>query len=183
MPLTSLASRHHPALVALHWLLALMLMVALMMGTFVLSAQPLDAPGKVDALRGHMVVGMLIGALMLVRLVVRKLTVKHVVPTPSSGSAAKDALAKFVHVGLYVLVFAMAASGMATALLTGLPDVVFGPAGGVVPANLSTVAPRIAHGWIAKGIMALVVLHVAGALLRQVVNKDGTMARMWWGKR
>ena len=124
MPLTSLASRHHPALVALHWLLALMLMVALMMGTFVLSAQPLDAPGKVDALRGHMVVGMLIGALMLVRLVVRKLTVKHVVPTPSSGSAAKDALAKFVHVGLYVLVFAMAASGMATALLTGLPSAV-----------------------------------------------------------
>ena len=179
----SLATRHHPALVTLHWLLGLMLMVALMMGTFVLSAMPLDAPGKIDALRGHMVVGVLIGALMLVRLVVRALTAKNVEPTPSSGSAAKDALAKFVHVGLYVLVFAMAASGMATALLTGLPDVVFGPAGGVVPANLSTVAPRIAHGWIAKGIAALVLLHIAGAVMRQVVNKDGTMARMWWGKR
>jgi cytochrome b561 len=130
-----------------------------------------------------MVVGVLIGALMLLRLVVRTLTVKNVLPTPSSGSAGKDALAKFVHVGLYVLVFAMAASGMATALLTGLPDIVFGPAGGVVPATLSTVAPRIAHGWIAKGIAALVFLHIAGAVMRQVLNKDGTMARMWWGKR
>lgn len=183
MTLNNKADRHHPAMVTLHWLIGLMLMVALGMGTFVLSAMPLDAAGKIGALRGHMVVGVLIGALMLVRLVVRMLTVKNVAPTPSSGSAAKDTLAKFVHVGLYILVFAMAASGMATALLTGLPDIVFGPAGGVVPSNLSSVAPRIAHGWIAKGIAALVFLHVAGALMRHFVNQDGTMGRMWWGKR
>lgn len=183
MGTTQKASRHHPALVTLHWLVGLMLVGALVLGTFALNTMPLDVPGKVDALRGHMVVGVLIGALMLVRLVVRVLTVKNVDPTPSSGSAAKDALAHWVHVGLYVLVFAMVGSGMATSLMAGLPDVVFGPAGGVVPANLRELAPRIAHGWIAKGIALLVFLHVAGALLRHFVNKDGTMARMWWGAR
>ena len=54
MALQTKASRHHPALVALHWLLALMLMVALAMGTFVLSAIPLASPEKMGALRGHL---------------------------------------------------------------------------------------------------------------------------------
>ncbi|MCB1973745.1 MAG: cytochrome b, partial [Nitrospirota bacterium] len=183
MATTQKARRHHPVLVALHWLVGLMLVVALGMGTFVLDAMPLDAPGKVDALRGHMVVGLSIGALMLVRLVVRLATVKNVEPTPASGSPAKDALAKVVHVGLYVLVFAMVGSGVATSVLSGLPDVVFGPAGGVVPDAVRTVAPRMVHGWIAKGIALLVFLHIAGALMRHFVNKDGTMGRMWWGKR
>jgi cytochrome b561 len=183
MALQMTASRHHPALVALHWLLALMLMVALAMGTFVLSGIPMESPEKIGALRGHMVVGVLIGFLMLVRLVVRLRTRHQLAPSPSSGNPLLDALGTFVHLGLYALVFAMAASGMATALLTGLPDIVFGGSGGAVPANLATVAPRIAHGWIAKGIAALVVLHVLGAVFHQVVRKDGLMARMWWGPR
>lgn len=177
------AARHHPALVTLHWLLALLLLVALGMGTLVLGPMPLEAPGKVDALRGHMIAGMLIGALMLVRLVVRVFTVPQVAPSPSSGSPAKDALARLVHIGLYVLVFAMAASGMATALLAGLPDIVFGGSGGAIPATLSTLTPRVAHGWIAKGIAALVLLHVLGAVFHQWVRKDGLMSRMWWGPR
>lgn len=183
MPTERKATRHHPALVVLHWLTGLMLLLALVMGTFALAPMPLDAPGKLGALKGHMTFGLLLGGLMLVRLVVHALTVGKVEPTPSSGSAAKDMLAKLVHVGLYVLVFAMVGSGVATSLTSGLSDVVWGPAGGAVPAQLREVAPRIAHGWIAKGIMLLVALHVAGALLRYLVNKDGTLGRMWFGKR
>ncbi|MDT8989618.1 cytochrome b/b6 domain-containing protein [Curvibacter sp. APW13] len=177
------ATRHHPLLVGLHWLTGLMLLLALGMGTFALAPMPLDAPDKVGALKGHMSFGVLLGVLMLVRLGVHVLTVKTVEPTPSSGSAAKDALAKVVHVGLYVLVFAMVGSGLATSLTTGLSEVVWGGVGGAVPANLHEVAPRIAHGWIAKGIALLVVLHVAGALMRHFVNRDGTLGRMWFGKR
>lgn len=183
MALPSKATRHPPALVALHWLLALMLLVALGMGTFVLSSIPMESPDKIGALRGHMVAGVAIGVLMLVRLAVRLRSRHRVVPSPSSGHPLLDALGTWVHLGLYVLVFAMAASGMATALLTGLPGIVFGDAGGAVPANLATVAPRVAHGWIAKGIAALVLLHVLGAVYHQWVRKDGLMARMGWGRR
>lgn len=183
MALQAKASRYHPALVALHWLLALLLPVALAMGAFVLSPIPLAAPEKIGALRGHMVAGVLIGFLMLVRLIVRLRTVHQVAPAPSSGSPLLDALGKVVHWGLYGLVFAMVASGMTTALLAGLPDIVFGGSGGAIPANLSKLAPRIAHGWIAKGIVALVVLHVLGAVFHQLVRKDRLMSRMWWGPR
>jgi cytochrome b561 len=63
--------RYHPVLVALHWLLAVAIVLALAMGTFSLKEIPNSAPEKLFALRGHMIAGMAILALMLVRLGVR----------------------------------------------------------------------------------------------------------------
>ena len=39
-----------------------------------------------------------------------------------------------------------------------------------------------AHRWLAWALLALVALHVAGAVKRQVLDRDGTLARML-GKR
>ena len=64
-------SRYHPLLAALHWLLALMIIAALALGAFVLVKIPNSDPVKIDALRQHMTGGVLILALMLVRLLVR----------------------------------------------------------------------------------------------------------------
>ena len=60
-------SRHHPALVSLHWLLALLIMLAMGMGTFVLKDIPNTSPEKLGALQGHMIMGFAIGALMMAR--------------------------------------------------------------------------------------------------------------------
>jgi cytochrome b561 len=72
-------SRYHPLLVGLHWLLALMVIAALALGALVLVDIPNSDPMKIDALRQHMTAGVLILALMLVRLLVRTRT------TPGSG--------------------------------------------------------------------------------------------------
>jgi cytochrome b561 len=64
-------SRYHPALVSLHWLLALLIMLAMGMSTFVLKEIPNTSPDKLGALQGHMLMGLAIGALMMVRLIVR----------------------------------------------------------------------------------------------------------------
>ncbi|MDH5577946.1 MAG: cytochrome b/b6 domain-containing protein, partial [Betaproteobacteria bacterium] len=64
-------SRYHPALVALHWLIAILVLFSLGMGMLVLEEIPNSAPEKIDALRGHMVVGVALLLLMLVRLGVR----------------------------------------------------------------------------------------------------------------
>lgn len=174
-------TRYHPALVTLHWLLAALIGLALVMGTFSLAQTPNAAPEKLDALRGHMVVGFAIGALMLVRLVLRRRTAT---PAPArTGNTQLDALAKAAHVGLYVLVFGMAASGMGLALQAGLPDIVFGHSGTALPENFYGFIPRRVHGLLAKLLMALVLLHVAGALYHQFVQRDGLMARMGFGKR
>ncbi len=173
--------RYHPALVALHWTLALLLALALGMGTFVLAQTPNDAVGKIDALRGHMIVGIAIGALMLVRLIVR-LRTNHP-PAASTGHAALDRLARLAHAGLYVLVFAMAASGGATALLSGLPDIVFGNTMVPLPESFFAYPPRFVHGWLAKALFVLIGLHVIGALFHQFRLKDRLLSRMWFGKK
>ena len=151
------------------------------MGTFVLAQTPNDAVGKIDALRGHMIMGITIGALMLVRLIVRLRSSRP--PAASTGHAALDRLGNLAHIGLYVLVFAMAASGGATALLSGLPDIVFGNTMAPLPESFFAYPPRIVHGWVAKALFLLIGLHVIGALFHQFSRKDRLLARMWFGNR
>jgi cytochrome b561 len=43
--------RYHPALVSLHWLLAVLIVVALLMGSNILSQIPNDNPEKLFALK------------------------------------------------------------------------------------------------------------------------------------
>jgi cytochrome b561 len=88
-------ARYHTALVVLHWLLAVMLIVALGVGVIVLDKTPNTSPEKIDALRGHMIAGMAILVLMVVRLVVRLKTAHP--PPASSGMAWADRLAPWVH--------------------------------------------------------------------------------------
>ena len=57
------ASRYHPLLVALHWLLAVLILAALAVGFLALANMPNADPAKIAVLRWHMAGGMLILAL------------------------------------------------------------------------------------------------------------------------
>jgi cytochrome b561 len=104
-------------------------------------------------------------------------------PAPAlTGNQALNLLGKAAHLGLYVLVFAMAASGMATALQAGLPEIVFGGSGAVLPESFAIYVPRLVHGWIAKLLVILVGLHVLGVVYHQLFLKDRLLSRMTWGK-
>jgi len=172
--------RYHRALVALHWLLALMLIVALGMGTFALKTVPNSSPDKIGALQGHMIAGALILLLTLVRLVVR---LKSAHPAPATtGNATLDRLAPATHWGLYLLVVLMAGSGIAMSVLAGLPGIVFGGVGSL-PVNFDALPPRSVHGIVAKLLMLAIALHIAAALFHQFVRHDGLLSRMGFGPR
>lgn len=173
--------RYHPLLVVLHWLLAVLLVFALAMGTFSLKEIPNIAPEKLFALRGHMIAGIAILALMLVRLGVRLWLPRP--PPATTGNRLLDRVAVGVHYGFYVLVILMAASGFATAVQAGLPAIVFGGSGAPLPESFWAYRPRVAHAVIAKLLIALAALHVAGAVYHQLVRRDGLIARMWFGRR
>jgi len=172
--------RYHLALVVLHWLLALLLIVGLAMGSFVLSALPNSSPDKISALQGHMIAGGLILVLTLIRLVVR-LKTKHPAPV-STGHAVLDRLAPLMHGALYMLILLMAASGIATSVLAGLPGIVFGGVG-ALPVNFDALPPRIVHGIVAKILMLAIILHVAAAVYHQFIRHDGLLSRMGFGSR
>lgn len=83
-----MTERYHPVLVALHWLLAALILFSLAMGSLSLEEIPNDSPAKLFALRGHMTAGVLILVLMAVRLLMR-LTTAHP-RAASTGSALLD---------------------------------------------------------------------------------------------
>ncbi len=172
--------KYHRALVALHWLLALLLIVALVMGTFALKTVPNSSPDKIDALAGHMIAGGLIFVLTLLRIVVR-LKTAHPAPA-STGNALLDRLAPGIHWGLYALVLLMAGSGIAMSVLAGLPAIVFNGVGSL-PVNFDALPPRAAHGILANLLMIAIALHVAAALFHQFVRKDGLLSRMSFGRK
>ena len=178
--MTTTPTRYHPALVALHWLLALLLIVALVMGTFALAPLPNSSPDKISALQGHMVAGGLILLLTLTRLVVRSKT-SHPAPA-STGNALLDRLAPLTHWALYGLVLVMAGSGVAMSVLAGLPAIVFDGVGSL-PANFNALPPRAVHGIVAKLLMLAIAMHIAAALYHQFVRRDSLLQRMWFGQR
>ncbi len=172
--------RYHPALVVLHWLLTILIMVSLLMGSNILSQIPNDNPEKLFALKMHMIFGFIILVLMIVRVIVRKFTQKP--PRADTGNAALNKASSIAHYFLYLLVFGMVGSGMGTAIISGLPDIVFNNSGVALPATFDDILPRIFHGVLAKVLFAMIFLHILGALYHQFVRKDHLLSRMWFGR-
>ena len=169
--------RYHKALITLHWLLAILLSVALFVGGIVLTEIPNHAAEKIIVLRAHMVAGFVILVLTLVRLFVR---IRSAKPAPATtGVPLLDTLGHWTHWLLYLLVFAMVASGIALAVQANLASAVFMNST-ALPGNFEAFAPRLAHGILAKALMLLIALHAAAALYHQFVRKDQLLTRMWW---
>lgn len=168
--------RYHSALVVLHWLLGFLIVLGLLMGTFSLETIPNSQPEKIDSLRGHMINGLAIGVLMVLRVIIRSLTQKPAPPTTGSMWASK--LGRRVHFAIYVVVFFMVASGLALAIQTDLLSIVLGESGQPLPNTFDGLWVRAAHALLAKLLMALIVLHVGAALWHHYVLRDGLLRHM-----
>jgi len=173
--------RYHLLLVALHWLMALMILVALAAGGLVLANMPPDSPDKVTGLGGHMIFGMAIGVLLVIRLATR-LRSTHP-PRAATGSDMLDRIGVWTHWAFYALIAGMVLTGLATAFGAGLFPIVYGGAAETLPPELQDLPQRAAHGVIATALVALIALHLAAALWHQFFLRDGLLRRMWFGKR
>ena len=174
-------ARYHPALVALHWIMALMIIMALFFGKVLLSAMSNSDPAKVEGLAGHMTIGLVLGGLLVLRLGVRLLSESP--PHAKTGTAFLDRVGAATHWVMYLLVALMVASGIGIAMSTGLFPIVFGASGDPLPESFNGLAPRVAHGIVSTLLLALLALHVLAALYHQFVLRDGLFRRMWFGRR
>lgn len=124
--------RYHPALVTLHWLIALFVFTDLFLGYFYIRPLLLARQvvrGTDPWLKVHMAVGISILVLLVIRFVIRLASRK---PAPAdAGYKALNILARVVHYSLYFFVFAMTIVGLLFALQTGRFQVAFlGATGG-----------------------------------------------------
>src|SRR5271167_1626610 len=176
----TMVSRYHPALVVLHWVMALLIIATLALGALVMVKIPNTDPMKFEALRSHMMGGSAILVLMLIRLTIR---IRSAHPAPASaGHPILDWLAWASHRLFYVTVVAMAGSGIVMALQTGLFDTVFFGQG-KLPADFWVFPIRGVHYALSRLLMTLIAVHIVAALYHAFVLRDGLLGRMFFGRR
>lgn len=186
MSASSAVSRLHPVAVALHWLLGLALI-----GIFALGLYMSDLPFSPERLKlysWHKWAGIVVFTLSFLRLFWR---LTHRPPAlPVAIEAAMPGWQRMAHHathhGLYLLFFAVPLLGWAFSSAAGFPVVLFGvlPLPDFVPVNegLADVLKEL-HELSAFAMAGLVLLHVAGALKHQFIDRDGLLARMSFGRR
>ena len=174
---TETPKRYHPVHVTLHWVIAVMTILAILVGMFVLNPTP-DTPEKTGMLSFHALWGGLLGLLLVARLITRFALPR---PAPATTSNAfLDFVAKMVHFLLYLGIIGMAVSGLGTAMQANLPGVFNGTA--PFPTDFMNYPPRVGHGFTALALLGLIGLHFAAAIYHQFIKKDNLLSRMWFGK-
>ncbi len=162
--------------VLLHWVLALAIIASFFVGL-----QMVDMKMSVARLKlfnWHKWAGICILALSAARLLWR---LGHPPPPDVPMPGWQKSAAHVTHVLLYLLFFATPLVGWAYSSAAGFPIVVFGliPLPDFVPVDKElALMIKPWHGWLAYTMAVLVVLHVAGALKHQFLDRDGLIRRM-----
>lgn len=167
--------RYHPALIGLHWLLAIAILLAIVFGSFVLDGMANDNIHKPGLLRMHVTLGILILIFTVVRLIVRARTAK---PAPLvTGKPLMDKLAVGIHHLLYALTVLVTLAGLKLAFSADLFGVLYQQVGNL-PKDFDDYAAHEIHGLMAYALLGVVAVHIAGALQHQFILKDGIFSRM-----
>ncbi len=167
--------RYHPALIALHWLLAVAVLLAIGFGGLVLDDMANVNVHKPGLLRMHLVLGGLILLFTVLRLVVRTRTPR---PAPIvTGSPLADKMAIGAQHLLYALTIFVALAGLALAYSANLFTVLYQHTGSL-PESFDGLAAHTAHGMLAYALLGVIALHVAGALKQHFVLKTGALSRI-----
>ncbi len=204
-------TRYHPALVALHWIILILIFVT---PIFVLGGE--DRRGinlsfaGLQPLAIHMILGITVLVLLTVRLLVRIFTKRPV--WASAGNKFFDIIGELTHWALYFFAFAIVITGLILALQTNRLARTFGigntqprqfQQGQFAPPNNGQFQPGqfprrggeggdgfrggfflgAFHGLSWALLLLTIFLHAGAALYHQFIIKDNLFSRMWFGKR
>lgn len=165
----------------LHWVLALALFGIFSVGLYM--ADLPFSPQRLKLYNWHKWAGVTILALSVLRLLWRA---THRPPAlPAAVERAMPAWQKLAHHAthglLYALFFAVPLIGWAYSSAAGFPIVLLGlwQLPDFVPVSKALAeAIKPWHQYTAFAMAGLVVLHIAGALKHQIVDRDGLLSRM-----
>ncbi|WP_395681112.1 cytochrome b [Inquilinus sp.] len=164
--------------IALHWTIAaLILLVQVPAGLTMNRVGP--GPLQNILYDTHKMTGLTVFTLVVVRLAWR--WANPVPELPADMPPWQAAAARWTHVLLYLLILAMPVSGFIYTAMAGFPVPLFYLVNlaDFVPVNkpVAAVAEAV-HVNLIWALLAVVVLHVAGALHHHLVRRDGVLRRM-----
>jgi cytochrome b561 len=226
-PATVKPKRYHPALVTLHWLIAILIFGAFFLvqngegggerfrpgagegnfppaqnfqqgnppaqnfqggnppqGGFPQGSFPRQEGQNIFSRIGlHMIFGLTVLVLLIVRLIVRW-TTGHP-EWASAGNKLFDWVGGLTHFGLYLFTFGMTITGIILANQRGQLARTFGIGSTPTRGSFQRGGFNLGmfHGGIWILLLLLIALHVGAALYHQFILKDHLLGRMWFGKR
>ena len=160
----------------IHWTTALLIMGLLFVGLYMADLPLSETKLKIYML--HKSFGLLVLALVVVRVFTKFLSPK--VRSLDTHQAWEKFLAKLTHIFLYFALFAMPLSGWIMSSAGEFPVSFFGiPVPPLTAKNKELFdLCREFHEVLATILIAIVALHLAGALKHHVIDRDRTMMRM-----
>ena len=171
--------RHDAVARWLHWSMALLILAMLFIGVAMVTSITL----RPTLLALHRPIGIALLVLAVVRLLHRLR--RRTPELPRDLPRWQRAAAHASHVALYALMLAMPLVGWAMVSAAGNPVVLWGDV------HLPAIAPhdpavysvlRAAHAWLARALLAVILLHLAAALHHAWVRRDGVFASMAGGR-
>lgn len=168
----------HWSLRLLHWLMALAVLAMLFIGAGMVSSV---SARHLWLLNLHKPLGAAILVLALLRIALRLAT--GAPPLPAELPRAVRLAARVSHLLLYALLLALPLVGWAMLSAGGYPVSLGG--GWQLPPLLAQsdhwyALLRPAHRWLAYGLFALILGHLAAALVHGLIRRDGVLASMAW---
>ena len=170
-------SRYTPAAIALHWILAALIIGNLAFGLYAVGL-PLS-PQKLKYFSWHKWVGVTVFALSAARLLWR---LTHPAPAlPDSIPPWEKRAANASHALLYVLFFAAPLTGWLFSSAAGFQTVYLGilPIPDLLSKNKEVAdVLRLAHRWINYTMATVIALHAVAALKHHILDRDEVLTRM-----
>lgn len=162
--------------ISIHWLTALLILA--LFATGLLAAGQVHPAAQLALVRFHVPLGAAVAVLTLLRIVWWWVADRRP-DAPAGQPGWQKVMAHAVHFGLYAIVLLLAASGIATLVLSGaMPAII---AGTTLP-DFETVLPRLVHGLASRLMLGLLALHIGAALYHQFIRRDRLLARMGAGR-
>ena len=173
--MSSTHDRFTPLQRALHWIMAICILAMLFIGVGMVSTV---RPTYLSLVSIHKPLGIAILVLALIRVVVR--LTRGAPPLPASMPEPMKLAAHLSHLAFYILMIALPLIGWGMLSAADYPVVVFGihlPSFLPHSDSLHTLLWN-AHRVLALCFFALIVLHLAAALLHALVRRDGVFQTM-----
>lgn len=172
--------RYGKVAVALHWGMAVLLVVLAAMGLYMVRLPDVGFDReKITLILVHKALGMVALVLVALRLAWR---VRSTLPRLAPGLPAwQQVAARFVHLLFYALMFALPLTGWLMSSAGGYPVSFFGwfDVPDLVGVHEGLFRLWIAvHRWLGYALLALLVLHAGAALRHHLALRDDTLRRM-----
>ncbi|SEB16347.1 cytochrome b [Variovorax sp. YR216] len=161
----------------LHWAIAVLILAQFVVGWMAVAWRL--SPTKLDLFVWHKSTGMLVLALVVVRLAWR--ATHHPPPWPSNMPHWERIAAGLTHGLLYAAMIAIPLTGWVVSSAAGVPFSIYWriPLPSIAPTDrhLAEVVADV-HGALGIALIVLLVIHVAAALRHHYVKRDDVLVRM-----